>query len=66
MRNGCGSQRHAYRGRMALSARLQAVLDALPLEPGMRVLEIGAGPGALARAIADRVGSDGIVVACDR
>lgn len=51
---------------MVLSARLQAVLDALPLVPGMRVLEVGAGPGALAREIAERVGDDGVVVACDR
>ncbi|MDE2398824.1 MAG: methyltransferase domain-containing protein [Burkholderiales bacterium] len=37
---------------MALSPRLRAVFDRLPLRPGMRVLEIGCGPGALARAIA--------------
>jgi cyclopropane fatty-acyl-phospholipid synthase-like methyltransferase len=48
-----------------LSARLQAILDALPLRPGMRVLEIGCGPGALARAIAMRVG-DGAVLGIDR
>ncbi len=70
MRNGwiAGLRRRPkpYRGRMALSARLQAVLDALPLVPGMRVLEVGAGPGALAREIAERVGDDGVVVACDR
>lgn len=51
---------------MALSARLQAVLEALPLEPGMRVLEVGAGPGALARELARLVGDAGVVVACDR
>lgn len=50
---------------MTLSPRLQEVLDALPLAPGMRVLEVGAGPGALARAMVPRIG-DGIVVACDR
>lgn len=48
-----------------LSARLAAILEALPLRPGMRVLEIGCGPGALARAIAQRIG-DGVVVAIDR
>ena len=37
-----------------LSPRLQEVLDALPLRPGLRVLEVGCGPGALARAIAAR------------
>jgi cyclopropane fatty-acyl-phospholipid synthase-like methyltransferase len=48
-----------------LSKRLQAILDALPLTPGMRVLEVGCGPGALARAMADRVGA-GQVLAIDR
>ena len=33
-----------------LSDRLRAILEALPLRPGLRVLEIGCGPGALARA----------------
>lgn len=50
---------------MALSARLQAVVDALPLRPGMRVLEIGCGPGAAARAVVPLVG-DGHVLAVDR
>lgn len=49
----------------ALSARLRAVADALPLRPGLRVLEIGCGPGALAREIASRVGN-GHVLAIDR
>jgi cyclopropane fatty-acyl-phospholipid synthase-like methyltransferase len=48
-----------------LSARLLAVADALPLRPGLRVLEIGCGPGALAREIARRIG-DGHVLAVDR
>lgn len=39
-----------------LSARLQAVIEALPLRPGIRVLEIGCGPGVAARAIAHRIG----------
>ena len=38
-----------------LSPRLAGILAALPLRPGLRVLEIGCGPGALARAIAERV-----------
>ncbi len=49
-----------------ISARLAAVVDALPLEPGLRVLEIGCGPGVAARAVAARVGPDGFVLATDR
>lgn len=48
-----------------LSPRLQQVLDALPLRPGLRVLEVGCGPGALARAIAARV-APGQVLGIDR
>lgn len=48
-----------------LSSRLAAVVDALPLTPGMRVLEIGCGPGAAAREVARRIG-DGHVLAIDR
>jgi SAM-dependent methyltransferase len=58
-----------YKGksRMAntLSSRLLAIVDALPLRPGMRVLEIGCGPGAAAREIARRIG-DGYVLGIDR
>lgn len=49
----------------ALSPRLAAIVDALPLRPGLRVLEIGCGPGAAAREIARRVGN-GHVLAIDR
>ncbi|CAA9328833.1 MAG: hypothetical protein AVDCRST_MAG34-133 [uncultured Nocardioidaceae bacterium] len=48
-----------------LSNRLQAVVDALPLREGIRVLEIGCGPGAAAREVARRVGS-GHVLGIDR
>ena len=48
-----------------LSPRLMEIVDALPLEPGMRVLEIGCGPGAMAREIAGRIGN-GYVLAIDR
>lgn len=48
-----------------LSIRLQAIVDALPLRPGLRVLEIGCGPGAAAREIVRRIG-DGHVLAIDR
>lgn len=49
----------------ALSPRLAQIVEALPLRPGMRVLEIGCGPGAAARAVARRLG-DGHVLAIDR
>lgn len=48
-----------------LSPRLADIVDALPLSPGMRVIEIGCGPGAAARAVVRRVG-DGQVLAIDR
>ena len=48
-----------------LSPRIQTFVDALPLRPGMRVLEIGGGPGAAARAVAARIG-DGHVLMIDR
>jgi cyclopropane fatty-acyl-phospholipid synthase-like methyltransferase len=49
----------------SLSARLSAIVDALPLRQGLRVLEIGCGPGALAREIVRRIGH-GQVLAIDR
>jgi SAM-dependent methyltransferase len=50
----------------ALSPRLEAIVDALPLRPGLRVIEIGCGPGASAREVAARVGPSGHVLAVDR
>jgi len=50
----------------ALSLRLQAIVDALPLRPGLRVIEIGCGPGAAAREVVERVGPRGHVLAVDR
>lgn len=50
----------------ALSARLREIVDALPLRPGLRVLEIGCGPGAMAREMAQRVGNKGSVLGIDR
>lgn len=48
-----------------ISPRLAGIVDALPLRAGMRVLEIGCGPGVAARAVAQRIGS-GYVLAIDR
>jgi cyclopropane fatty-acyl-phospholipid synthase-like methyltransferase len=48
-----------------LSSRLLAIVEALPLRPGLRVLEIGCGPGAAAREIARRIGN-GHVLGIDR
>lgn len=48
-----------------LSHRLLTIVDALPLRDGLRVLEIGCGPGAAAREIARRVGH-GHVLGIDR
>jgi arsenite methyltransferase len=45
--------------------RRRAVLDALGLESGERVLDIGTGPGFLAYEMADPVGSAGEVVGID-
>lgn len=50
----------------ALSPRLRGVVDALPLAHGMRVIEIGCGPGAAAREVAARIGPNGHVLAVDR
>ncbi|MEG4642004.1 methyltransferase domain-containing protein [Paracoccus sp. APAP_BH8] len=48
-----------------ISHRIAAFIDALPLAPGQRVLEIGCGPGVAARAVSRRVGN-GFVLAIDR
>ncbi|QPH52956.1 SAM-dependent methyltransferase [Pontivivens ytuae] len=47
------------------SARILSFVDALPLEDGMRVLEIGCGPGVAAREVARRI-CTGFVLAIDR
>jgi ubiquinone/menaquinone biosynthesis C-methylase UbiE len=48
-----------------LSKRLAEIVDALPLTEGMRVLEIGCGPGVAAREISKRIGN-GYILAIDR
>lgn len=50
----------------ALSPRLREIVDALPLRLGMRVIEIGCGPGAAAKEVARRVGPGGHVLGVDR
>ena len=49
----------------AISPRLRAVVDALPVLGSSRVLEIGCGPGVAARAVAARL-TTGHVLATDR
>lgn len=49
-----------------LSARLRDIVDALPLRPDLRILEIGCGPGAMARELALRLEGRGFVLAIDR
>jgi cyclopropane fatty-acyl-phospholipid synthase-like methyltransferase len=48
-----------------LSKRLTDIVAKLPLKDGLRILEIGCGPGAMAREIAKRIGS-GHILAIDR
>jgi len=45
---------------------MQGWMNALDLKSGDRVLEIGAGPGFVSLALADRVGPTGLVYALDR
>lgn len=47
------------------SPRIANHVNALPLRPGLRVLEIGCGPGVAAREVLRRIG-DGKIVAIDR
>jgi cyclopropane fatty-acyl-phospholipid synthase-like methyltransferase len=48
-----------------ISPRLLEIVNKLPLKEGIRVLEIGCGPGAMAREISKRIGN-GHVLAIDR
>jgi ubiquinone/menaquinone biosynthesis C-methylase UbiE len=45
--------------------RLSMLMEALRLEPGMVVADIGAGSGLISRMIAHRVGPEGVVLAVD-
>ena len=48
-----------------LSKRLSDIVNSLPLGKGLRVLEIGCGPGAMAREMAKRM-DGGYILAIDR
>lgn len=48
-----------------ISKRLADILDKLPLKDGVRILEIGCGPGAMAREMARRI-ENGYILAIDR
>lgn len=50
---------------MPPSPRLLAIVEALPLRPELRVLEIGCGPGVAARLVAARL-TTGHILATDR
>lgn len=50
---------------MPASPRIADFVAVLPLAPGMRVLEIGCGPGVAAREVCRRIGH-GRVIAIDR
>lgn len=50
---------------MPLSPRLAAIVDALPITPDLRILEVGCGTGAAARVIAARLDT-GHILAIDR
>lgn len=48
-----------------ISKRLADIVEALPIKNGMRILEIGCGPGVAAREIASRI-DKGYILAIDR
>lgn len=48
-----------------ISNRLLEIINALPLKEGLRILEIGCGPGAMAREIVSKIGN-GYILAIDR
>jgi ubiquinone/menaquinone biosynthesis C-methylase UbiE len=67
----CSGTRPRYEARLAAYHRafapeLQAILDALPLGAGMRVLDFACGDGYYASRLARRLGASGIVVGVDQ
>gem|GEM_PF-231076 len=68
--DGSGTRPH-YEARLgayhrAFAPELQAILDALPLGAGMRVLDFACGNGYYASRLALRLGASGMVVGVDR
>lgn len=55
-----------WRRQVQRADLVPAWLDALALRPGMRVLDVGAGPGYVSQQLAVRVGEEGVVLALDR
>ena len=62
------SQQHQSDARVLDRRRLRTDHRILPelLSPGLAVLDVGCGTGAITKDIADTVGPDGIVVGVDR
>jgi arsenite methyltransferase len=78
MKDGGGTMSSGFQFDQALAQRIEAVyktvdaarrrhaiLDALDLRPGERVIDIGTGPGFLAREMASLVGPAGAIVGLD-
>jgi ubiquinone/menaquinone biosynthesis C-methylase UbiE len=55
-----------YERQVKRSHLLGAWMEALRLRPGERILEIGAGPGYVSQALAERVGAEGTVYAVEK
>jgi len=55
-----------YERQMQRAGLVAGWMDALRLKAGDRVLEVGAGPGYVSLALAERVGPEGVVYAVDR
>lgn len=62
---GCSVPRAAVQKSMNLDQMRERILTALALEPGMKVAEIGVGPGWFVIRVAERIGADGIVYGTD-
>ncbi len=60
------SWEEVYERQVQRAALVGDWMDALHLKSGDRVLEIGAGPGYVSLALAERVGPTGVVYALDR